>query len=111
MFGRINIGRTIADIPLDDIGTKGRRAALPSASIMIHQPQGQARGQATDIDIYRREARRTRGQVLDILSKHTGKTVDVLDKDTNRPLYMGPADAIKYGVIDKVYTIMSFLYN
>ena len=83
-------------------GTKGRRAALPSASIMIRQPQGGARGQATDIDIYRREARRTRGQVLDILSKHTGKAVDVLDKDTNRPLYMSPQDAVNYGIIDKV---------
>ena len=83
-------------------GTRGKRAALPSASIMIHQPQGAVRGQATDLDIYRRETRKMRGQMLEILARHTGKTVEELDKDTNRPLYFSPEDAVEYGVIDKV---------
>ena len=83
-------------------GTKGRRASLPSASIMIHQPQGAVRGQATDLDIYRRETRQVRGQVLNILSAHTGKTLEQLDADTNRPLYLDPEAAVEYGIIDKV---------
>ena len=83
-------------------GEKGKRFALPNARIMIHQPLGGVQGQATDIDIQAKEILRMRELVNDILVKHTGKTVDEVQKDTDRDFFMSPAQAKDYGLIDEV---------
>ena len=83
-------------------GTKGRRVALPNARIMIHQPLGGARGQATDIEIQAREIRHLKDVVTDILQVATGKPRDQIHKDIDRDFYMGGAQAKEYGLIDEV---------
>src|ERR1700759_170235 len=83
-------------------GTKGRRMALPNARIMIHQPLGGARGQATDIEIQAREVSYTKSVLIDILVKATGRNKDQIHKDIDRDNYMGPAQAKEYGLIDDV---------
>ena len=84
-------------------GAKGKRFALPHSRIMIHQPSihGLA-GQATDIDIYAREILRMRESLNQLLSTHTGQTVDKVARDVDRDYIMGPQDAIQYGMIDAV---------
>src|SRR5271165_2322625 len=79
-------------------GTKGRRTALPNARVMIHQPMGGARGQATDIEIQAREIR----HMKDIIANATGKSKDLIHKDIDRDFYMGAAQAKEYGLIDDV---------
>jgi ATP-dependent Clp protease protease subunit len=83
-------------------GTKGRRTALPNARIMIHQPMGGARGQATDIEIQAREVRHWKDVIIEILGGHTGKARDVIHKDIDRDNYMSPSQAKEYGLIDDV---------
>jgi len=83
-------------------GEKGHRAALPSASIMIKQPINAFRGQASELEIQRKEIRSTKHQTLDILSKGIGKPVEALEKDINRPKYFNPWEAVEYGLIDQV---------
>jgi len=84
-------------------GQKGRRFALPNARIMIHQPHGGARGQATDIEIQAREVRHTKDVLIDILVRSTGKTRDDIVRDIDRDFYMGPAQAKEYGLIDEIF--------
>ena len=83
-------------------GEKGKRFSLPNARIMIHQVMGGAEGQATDIEIQTKEILRIKKAVNEMLSKHTGKSVDAIEKDTDRDNYMTAAEAQKYGLIDKV---------
>jgi ATP-dependent Clp protease protease subunit len=84
-------------------GQKGRRFALPNARIMIHQPHGGARGQATDIEIQAREVRHTKDVLIDILVRSTGKTREDIMRDIERDFYMGPAQAKEYGLIDEIF--------
>jgi len=83
-------------------GTKGKRIALPNARIMIHQPMGGARGQATDIDIQAREILRMKAKLNDIIVKHTGQTLERVEKDTDRDYFMGATEAKTYGIVDEM---------
>jgi len=83
-------------------GTKGKRIALPNARIMIHQPMGGARGQATDIDIQAREILRMKAKLNELIVKHTGQTVERVEKDTDRDYFMGATEAKAYGIIDEM---------
>lgn len=83
-------------------GTKGKRYALPNSRIMMHQPAGGTQGQSMDIEIYTREMVRTRQQLYSIISKHTGKDLDMIVKDAERDFYMTPQEALDYGIIDNV---------
>ena len=85
-------------------GNKGKRFALPYAEIMLHQPKGGARGQATDIDIQAKEILYTRQVMNEILAKHTGQTVEKILADTDRDFYMNVQEAVEYGIIDKIIT-------
>ncbi len=83
-------------------GAKGKRMALPSARIMIHQPLGGAEGQATDIEIEAKEILRMKKELNTLLSQHTGQTLEKIYKDTERDNYMSAQEAVEYGLIDKV---------
>ncbi len=83
-------------------GAKGKRFALPNARIMIHQPMGGVKGQATDIDIQAREILRMKAKLNEIIVKHTGQPLERIDKDTDRDYFMGPLEAKQYGIIDEV---------
>lgn len=83
-------------------GTKGKRYALPNARIMIHQPLGGARGQATDIEIQAKEILRLKEVLNDILAKNTGQKLAKIVKDTDRDFFMSSNDALEYGLIDSV---------
>lgn len=85
-------------------GAKGKRFALPNAEVMIHQPSGGARGQASDIKIVAENILKTRQKLNDILSKNTGKPLEVIEIDTERDHYMGAEEAKEYGIIDSVIT-------
>jgi ATP-dependent Clp protease protease subunit len=84
-------------------GEKGRRFALPHSRIMIHQPLGGARGQATDIEIQAREIRHAKDVITNILVESTGKKRDEIERDIDRDFYMGPGQAKEYGIIDQIY--------
>ncbi|MGA2489291.1 MAG: ATP-dependent Clp protease proteolytic subunit [Anaerolineales bacterium] len=86
-------------------GTKGRRYALPNSTIHMHQPLGGAQGQATDIEIQTKQILRLRTLLNDIMSKHTGKPVDVIQKDTERDFYLDAQQAVDYGLVDQVLEI------
>ncbi|MGI6106454.1 MAG: ATP-dependent Clp endopeptidase proteolytic subunit ClpP [Lachnospiraceae bacterium] len=85
-------------------GTKGKRMALPNSSIMIHQPSGGAQGQATEIRIVAEEILKTRKRLNELLAKHTGQPIEVIERDTERDNYMTAEEAMKYGLIDRVIT-------
>lgn len=85
-------------------GTQGKRYALPSARILIHQPMGGFQGQATDIDIHAKEILRLRKSLNMALAEHTGKTLRKIQSDTERDYFMGAEQALEYGIIDKVLT-------
>ncbi|MDP2875735.1 MAG: ATP-dependent Clp endopeptidase proteolytic subunit ClpP [Holophaga sp.] len=83
-------------------GTKGKRFALPSSRIMIHQPSGGAQGQASEIEITFKEIQRLKEMLTDIMVKHTGQTAKKLQRDMDRDYFMSGAEALEYGLIDKV---------
>lgn len=83
-------------------GSKGKRFALPNARVMIHQVMGGAEGQATDIEIQAKEILRVKKATNEVLAKHTGQTLEKIEKDTDRDYFMSAAEAQKYGLIDKV---------
>jgi ATP-dependent Clp protease, protease subunit len=83
-------------------GQKGRRYALPHSRIMIHQPLGGAQGQATDLDIQAREILRMREEINNLLVKHTGQSLRRIERDTDRDMFMGPEQAVEYGIVDEV---------
>ena len=90
-------------------GTKGCRAALPHASIVLHQPKSYARGQATDIQIRAKEVFANKATMLDILSRNTGQDREKIAKDMDRIFYMSPQQAVEYGLIDRVLESQSDL--
>ncbi len=83
-------------------GAKGKRLALPHSEVMIHQPLGGARGQATDIEIQAKQILRIKNTLNQILSDNTGKPIDVIERDTDRDNYMTAQEALEYGLIDKI---------
>jgi ATP-dependent Clp protease protease subunit len=83
-------------------GTKGRRYALPHATIHMHQPLGGAQGQATDIEIAARQILRQKAILNDILSKSTGQPLEVIERDTDRDFYLDAKSAVEYGLVDEV---------
>jgi ATP-dependent Clp protease protease subunit len=85
-------------------GTKGKRFSLPNSRIMIHQPSGGARGQATEIEIAYKEIQRMKDMLNEILSKHSGQKLAKVAKDVDRDYFMSAQEALDYGLIDKVMT-------
>jgi len=83
-------------------GAKGKRLALPNSRIMIHQPSGGAQGQATDIEIQAREILYLRNRLNNIYVKHTGQTLEQIERDMERDRFMSAEDAKSYGLIDSV---------
>ncbi len=83
-------------------GTKGCRASLPNATIVLHQPKSYARGQATDIQIRAKEVLANKVTMLSILSRNTGQLIEKIEKDMDRLFYMTPEQAKEYGLIDRV---------
>ena len=83
-------------------GAKGKRFSLPNSNIMIHQPSGGARGQATDIEIHAREILKTREQLNKILAERTGQTLAKIEQDVERDYFMSADEAKNYGLIDQV---------
>ena len=83
-------------------GAKGKRLALPNSEIMIHQPLGQAEGQATDILIHARHIEKTRATINQILAERTGRSLEEIQRDTERDNFMSAKEAAEYGLIDKV---------
>jgi ATP-dependent Clp protease protease subunit len=86
-------------------GAKGKRQALPNARIMVHQPMGGARGQASDVEIHAREILRMRAMLNDLIAKHTGQSLERVEKDTDRDYFMGAQEAKTYGIIDEVVSV------
>lgn len=83
-------------------GTKGRRYALPNATIHLHQPLGGAQGQATDIEIQAKQILRLKALLTGILAKHTGKAEEEIERDSDRDFYLDAKGAVDYGVVDQV---------
>jgi ATP-dependent Clp protease protease subunit len=83
-------------------GAKGKRFCLPHSRMMIHQPLGGFQGQASDIDIHAKEVLKLRDQLNAILAHHTGQSVEKIAQDTDRDNFLGPDEAIQFGLVDKV---------
>ena len=84
-------------------GTKGKRFILPHGKVMLHQPSGGATGQSSDIQIHAKEIVKTKRELNGILSEATGKPIEVIQKDTERDLYMSAQEAVAYGVVDEIF--------
>ena len=84
-------------------GTKGKRYSLPNSEVMIHQPLGGARGQASDIAIAAKHIIKIKDKINKILSKNTGQPIDVIERDADRDCYMSAKEALNYGLIDKIF--------
>ena len=83
-------------------GTKGKRFALPHSKIMIHQPWGGVTGQATDIQIQAEEILKAKRMLNQLLAKHTGRTVEQIEQETERDRYLTPQEAVEYGIVDEI---------
>ncbi|GMN72276.1 hypothetical protein TIFTF001_051985 [Ficus carica] len=86
-------------------GAKGNRSALPSSTIMMKQPIARFQGQATDVELARKEVKNVKAELVNLLAKHIGKSPEQIEADIRRPKYFSPSEAVEYGIIDKV------LYN
>jgi ATP-dependent Clp protease protease subunit len=86
-------------------GTKGQRYTLPHATIHMHQPLGGAQGQATEIEIQAREILRLKARLNEIMARHTGQTLEVIERDTERDFFMSAEQAVDYGLVDRVMEI------
>ena len=84
-------------------GTKGKRFALPNSEIMIHQPSGGAQGQASDVIIHAEHIIKTKKKMNEILAKNTDQPVAKVEKDADRDYFMSADEALKYGIVDKIY--------
>lgn len=85
-------------------GAKGKRFTLPHSRVMLHQVLGGFEGQATDVDIHAREILRVKRELNEILAKHTGKDINIIENDTERDFFLTSKDALDYGVVDAVIT-------
>jgi len=85
-------------------GSEGKRFALPHSRMLLHQPLGNLGGQATDIDIAAKEILLIKNQILEVLSRHTGKGVEKIREDTDRDFFLRPQEAVDYGLIDRIVT-------
>ena len=83
-------------------GAPGKRYALPHSRIMLHQPLGGFRGPASDIDIHAREIQKIKREINEIFSNHTGKSLEQIEKDTDRDFHLDPKEAKAYGLIDEI---------
>ena len=83
-------------------GDAEKRFALPNSRVMIHQPMGGFQGQASDVEIHAKEILYLRQRLNEILARHTGQAMEVIQRDTDRDFFMGAEDAVKYGLVDKV---------
>lgn len=86
-------------------GTKGKRFALPNSRVMMHQPSGSATGQTADIAIQAREVLNWRRTLNEVLAKHTGKSVEQIEKDSDRDYFLSAQDAKTYGIVDHVFEL------
>jgi|SRR6185436_9591180 ATP-dependent Clp protease protease subunit len=85
-------------------GTKDKRFILPNSRVMIHQPSGGFQGQVSDIEIQAKEILYLKARLNEILARHTGKTIEAIEDDSDRDFFMGAEEAVKYGLVDKVLT-------
>ncbi|MCL2830262.1 MAG: ATP-dependent Clp endopeptidase proteolytic subunit ClpP [Betaproteobacteria bacterium] len=85
-------------------GAKGKRFALPNSRVMIHQPMGGFHGQASDIEIHAKEILSLRAKLNALMAEHTGRSVEQIDRDTDRDNFLSAAEAAEYGLVDKVLT-------
>jgi ATP-dependent Clp protease protease subunit len=83
-------------------GAKGKRFCLPNSRVMIHQPMGGFQGQASDIEIHAREILYLRSRLNEMLARHTGQTIEIIERDTDRDYFMSSDQALDYGLIDKI---------
>ena len=83
-------------------GTKGKRICLPNSRVMIHQVSGGFRGQASDIAIHAKETLFLKNRLNEIMAKHTGQSIEVVERDTDRDNFLSAEDSLKYGIIDKI---------
>jgi ATP-dependent Clp protease protease subunit len=83
-------------------GSHGKRSALPHSRVMIHQPLGGVQGQASDIEITAREIAKTKRELYEILSAHSGKSIETIERDADRDYWLTAAEAKEYGLIDNV---------
>jgi ATP-dependent Clp protease protease subunit len=85
-------------------GAKGKRFTLPHSRVMLHQVLGGFEGQATDVDIHAKEILRVKRELNEILAKHTGKDINIIENDTERDFFLTSKDALDYGVVDAIIT-------
>ncbi|GIK25104.1 MAG: ATP-dependent Clp protease proteolytic subunit [Betaproteobacteria bacterium] len=85
-------------------GAKGKRFCLPNSRVMIHQPMGGFQGQASDIEIHAKEILYLRARLNEIMAKHTGQPIERIERDTDRDNFLSGAEAVEYGLVDKVLT-------
>ncbi len=85
-------------------GAKGKRYCLPNSRVMIHQPLGGFQGQASDIEIHAKEILYLKARLNDMLAKHTGQSIEAIERDTDRDNFMSADESVKYGLVDKVLT-------
>lgn len=85
-------------------GEKGKRFCLPNSRIMIHQPMGGFQGQASDIEIHAKEILFLKGRLNEILARHSGQSIQTIEKDTDRDNFLSAEDSVKYGLVDAVLT-------
>ena len=85
-------------------GAKGKRYVLPNATVHMHQAQGGAQGEAADIVIAAKEIMRLQDTIRSILAKHTGQSIEKIIQDTDRDFYLGPEQAVEYGIVDEILT-------
>jgi ATP-dependent Clp protease protease subunit len=83
-------------------GAKGKRFCLPNSRVMIHQPMGGFQGQASDVEIHAREILYLRSRLNEMLARHTGQTIEIIERDTDRDYFMSSDQALDYGLIDKI---------
>lgn len=85
-------------------GVKGKRSALPHSRVMIHQPLGGAEGQASDIEIAAKQIKQLKGELYEIIAKHSGKSLECIEKDADRDYWMTAQQAVEYGMVDSILT-------